>query len=670
MRSPAYIAAIDSLRALAVISVIIYHLHGAWLPGGFAGVDVFFVISGYVISRSLVTLPSSGFLGFTGAFYGRRIRRIVPALIVCLLVTSLLSALFIPNAWLSDANQRTGRFAFWGLSNFALMDMGDTYFAPRVEFNPYVHTWSLGVEEQFYLVFPAIFYCWLRYGNSPRPWLRVTSKSLLWVILIASLGYSAYLTFNAPAIAYYSLPSRFWELAAGAALMQLHVRGEGPGRVGERTQLILSLALIGACLCFADEAAFPFPWAIAAVLGSLGVIDLVTRSQRMNSALSWGPAVWVGKISYSLYLWHWPVFVLCRWTVGLDSWVTRVAAVAVTFALAWASYAWVENPFRKGSFVRHRPPRWIVVGGLCCVLVAWLGDQLVDRGHRRLTLSVTRDMASWYPVAGPSHDTGAGNTQCASPDAGAAGCDIKGPERHLFISGNSHAIAYEVMLGMLEHRAPIDVSDYRHPGCALLLLDAPMSDGTPECRKFYQSTLADIESQIQPGDIVFLPSLRLPRFADQFARYSDEEAVAKVDGEAARRDRERAVAEADGVLDRLVKRGATVILEAPKPLFKAPAFRCSDWFNRSNPICRSGLTMSREYLLHYRQPVLDAEIALSKRHEHVYVWDPFNVLCPQATCAAVVNRKPLFFDADHLSADGNRALYPDFVAFLKTHLDR
>jgi SGNH domain (fused to AT3 domains) len=362
------------------------------------------------------------------------------------------------------------------------------------------------------------------------------------------------------------------------------------------------------------------------------------------------------------------VFVLCRWTVGLDSWVTRAAAVAATFVLAWASYTWVENPFRKGTFVRNRAPRWIVVGGVCCVLLAWVADQMIDRGHRRLTLSVTRDMTSWYPVAG--HDEGVGNTQCASPDGAAAGCDIVGHERHLFMSGNSHAVAYEVMLGMLEHRAPIDVSDYRHPGCALLLLDAPMSDGTPECRKFYESTLTDIESQLKPGDIVFLPSLRLPRFADQFARYSDEEAVAQVDGESARHARQRAVEEADGVLDDLVRRGATVILEAPKPIFKAPAFRCSDWFNRSNPICRSGLTMSRDYLLHYRQPVLDAEIALSRRHEHVYVWDPFDVLCPKVTCAAVVDRKPLFFDADHLSAAGNRAVYPDFVAFLRTHLDR
>jgi hypothetical protein len=548
------------------------------------------------------------------------------------------------------------------------MDMGDTYFAPRVEFNPYVHTWSLGVEEQFYLVFPAVFFCWLRFRRSSVGWQRFACNALLTVLLIASLGYSAYVTFHAPGIAYYSLPSRFWELAAGAALLQLQIAGGGLLRARERIQLVLSVALIVGCLCFADEAAFPFPWAIAAVLGSVGFIDLVTRSERMNSALSWAPVVWVGKISYSLYLWHWPVFVLCRWTVGLDSWVARVAAVGATFALAWASYSWVENPFRKGTIIRNRAPRWIVAAGLACALVAWLGDQLIDRAHRRITLSVTRDMASWYPVSAPGRDTGTGNSQCAAP--GNTDCDITGHERHLFMSGNSHAIAYEVMLGILEHRSPIDVSDYRHPGCALLLLDAPMTDGTPECRRFYQTTLADIESQVKPGDIVFLPSLRLPRFADQFARYSDEEALEKLDGEPAKRDRQRAVDEADGVLDQLVSRGATVILEAPKPIFKAPAFRCSDWFNRRNPICQSGLTMSRDYLLHYRQPVLDAEIELSKRHAHVYVWDPFDVLCPKATCEAVVNRKPLFFDADHLSAAGNRAVYPDFVAFLRTHLDR
>jgi hypothetical protein len=166
---------------------------------------------------------------------------------------------------------------------------------------------------------------------------------------------------------------------------------------------------------------------------------------------------------------------------------------------------------------------------------------------------------------------------------------------------------------------------------------------------------------------VFLPSLRLPRLADQWTLYSETDALEQLYGEPGRQARQRALSEADGVLDRLVRRGAIVILEAPKPIFRAPAFRCSDWFNRGNPICAGGLTMPRDYLLHYRKPVLDAMIDLSRRHEHVLVWDPFDMLCPEVSCEAVVDGVPLFFDADHLSAHGDRVVYSDFVAFLKTH---
>jgi len=673
--SSAYVASIDSLRALAVISVIVYHLHGSWLPGGFAGVDIFFVISGYVISRSLVGLESKGFMGFAGAFYGRRIRRILPALIVCLLTTSLLATVFVPNAWLSDSNQRTGHYAFWGLSNYALMSMGDPYFAPRIEFNPYVHTWSLGVEEQFYLLFPAIFYGWLRSRNSASRWYRAASNSLLMLLLLVSLGYCAYATRNLPLIGYYSLTSRFWELAAGAALLQLHDTGHrlgGRGAALERVQLALSVVLMIGCLCFANEADFPFPWAIAAVFGSLGVLDLATKDSagaaRINSWLSWAPAVAIGKISYSLYLWHWPVLVLWRWTVGLDGWSTKVTAVAVTFALAWASYAWIENPFRRGPLLRGIAPRWIIAGGLCCALCAWSADKLLDRAHRRLTLSVTRDVGTWYPTSGQHFNDIETNRKCVSPGPVATqGCDITGPARRLFMSGNSHALAYEPMVSMLESRGPFEVINYRQAGCALLPLDVPMTDHSSQCQRFYQSTLADMQMRLRPGDIVFLPSLRLPRLADQWTLYSETDALEQLYGEPGRQARQRALSEADGVLDSLVRRGAIVILEAPKPIFRAPAFRCSDWFNRGNPICAGGLAMPRDYLLHYRKPVLDAMIDLSRRHEHVLVWDPFDVLCPEASCEAVVNGVPLFFDADHLSSHGDRVVYSDFVAFLKTH---
>lgn len=679
--SSSYIASIDSLRALAVLSVIVYHLRGSWLPGGFAGVDIFFVISGYVISRSMLALPSDGFVRFASAFYSRRIRRILPALILCLLTTSVLTALFIPDAWLSDSNQRTAWYAYWGLSNFELMDIGDAYFAPRIEFNPYAQTWSLGVEEQFYLFFAIIFFCWLRTRCSKTRWRRA-SNWLLIFLLLASLGYSAHATREAQLIAYYGLPSRFWELAAGAALLQLH---ESSGLLGvrssaiEKAQVALSAALIIACLCFAKESAFPFPWALTAVAGSVGLLDFVTRddtqSPRLSSWLKWPPAVWIGKISYSLYLWHWPVFVLCRWTIGLEAWSTRLSAVGATFLLAWASYTWVENPFRRGPLLRRVAPLVVIAGGFCCAYVSYSVDRALFRAHRHLSLSVTRDYHTWYPSSSPSSPDDERPKKCvssASPASDHSGgeCDITGSARQIFVSGNSHALSYETMLFMLEQRTPFNVTSYRLSSCTLLSLDIPMADDSARCRAFYESVIADIELRLHPGDIVFLPSLRLPRLATEWALLSEADALEKLNGGQARQSRQRAVDEANNVLDRLVRRGAIVILEAPKPIFRAPPFRCSDWFNRHNPVCEPGLTMSRDYLLAYRKPVLDAMTTLSQQHENVFVWDPFDSLCPKATCEAVVDGTPLFFDADHLSGHGNLVLYPDFVAFLKVHLDR
>lgn len=156
--TPAYIPGIDGLRAIAVLAVLIYHAdYLPWLPGGFTGVEMFFVISGYVISQSLSERTATGFGDYVLTFYRRRLLRLLPALLVVLMVSFLLSAMLLPQVWLSEQNNRTGMAAFLGLSNFVLAFNSETYFSPSVELNPYLHTWSLGVEEQFYLLFPGIW---------------------------------------------------------------------------------------------------------------------------------------------------------------------------------------------------------------------------------------------------------------------------------------------------------------------------------------------------------------------------------------------------------------------------------------------------------------------------------------------------------------------------------
>jgi peptidoglycan/LPS O-acetylase OafA/YrhL len=153
---------IDGLRALAVVSVVFYHTGAKWLPGGFLGVDVFFVISGFVVSASLADSSAPTFWGFLAEFYARRLARIAPALVVMLTFAAIAATLFIPKAWLSGISERTALGAFFGLSNRILQSNPDTYFAPRTEFNPYTHTWSLGVEEQFYVICPMLLFVWVR----------------------------------------------------------------------------------------------------------------------------------------------------------------------------------------------------------------------------------------------------------------------------------------------------------------------------------------------------------------------------------------------------------------------------------------------------------------------------------------------------------------------------
>ena len=166
---PQYFPHVDGLRALAVLAVIAYHLHPSLLPGGFAGVDLFFVISGFVVTASLAGHRGESLVSFLGRFYARRLARIAPALLAMLMPTTVAYVFLVPRAWLSGITESVGKAAFWGFSNWTLGAQSETYFAPRAEFNPYLHTWSLGVEEQFYLIAPLLLFGWGRWrGESGR----------------------------------------------------------------------------------------------------------------------------------------------------------------------------------------------------------------------------------------------------------------------------------------------------------------------------------------------------------------------------------------------------------------------------------------------------------------------------------------------------------------------
>ena len=182
----------------------------------------------------------------------------------------------------------------------------------------------------------------------------------------------------------------------------------------------------------------------------------------------------------------------------------------------------------------------------------------------------------------------------------------------------------------------------------------------PGCIEFARAATADIQRGAKSGDSIFFVSLRLWRFTDQWAKFNETEVLAKANSDTAKTWVRQARAEAPEWLTPLSAPGVRILFEAPKPIFKSPTFRCTDWFNAANPICRGGITQPRAALEALRAPMLASMRELAARNSAINIWDPFPVLCPGETCSAVVDGKPLFFDGDHLSAHGNMVLYPGF----------
>lgn len=649
MNSPAadkhHIFGIDSLRALAVLAVVVYHVQPRWLPGGFNGVDIFFVISGYVVAASLDRSSASTLSQFVLTFYARRLVRLYPALTLCLLASFLAAVLFIPASWLSTTTWWVGLQAFIGVSNIGLVWLDDGYFSPRAEFNPFTHTWSLGVEEQFYVVFPLLAYGWLKARSSSVSRLSVLALAAL---TMASLVFSAWSSVKRPDLAFYLLPSRFWELALGVALLGAHRRGYCLPKTALQSGICLLLGgtALAAGLLHPPQGGFPLPWALIPVGGAALAICAAASSRATGAeAVRWcleRPLfLYIGRLSYSMYLWHWPVLVLLRWTTGLESIGSVAVALVLTGALAALSYHLVELPTQRWfGAATTRPVRllgrgWALVAGVAVACVGLIAA--------RPMLSLTTPMkaaSDWYPNAHGSR---------LPKDTAAA--------RRLWVVGDSHAGAYAPMLEQFEKDSGARITMMWSAGCTAL---APTKD---PCRTFVARAMERLAREAKTGDVVFLPGLRGPRLSDQWTAFDYETRLLEEQSAGQLAAWQSAVSEARDQLQPLLQRGVRVLVELPKPVLPAPVFRCVDWFNRSNPVCRNGLTLDRGQVLRLSESARAALLDLQRQLPGLALWDPFPILCPGTRCRAIdPDGRPIFFDGDHLSRWGNEMLYPSFAA--------
>lgn len=645
-----YVPAIDGLRAIAVTSVIVFHLWPRMLPGGFTGVDIFFVISGFVVTASLIGKQFAGIREFAAYFYARRLMRIMPALIAMLLVTLLAAQLFIPDGWLSRAIPQTARFAFFGLSNIVLATDTDSYFGPQAGYNPFTHTWSLGVEEQFYLLFPLLLFWHQRLHSGPKA-VRVIA-----ILTVASLLLCAVLGQISGKFAFYLIFSRFWELGAGMLLCLTRERWLGWAQ-RQRWLSWAGLALVAIGFALPEGRWFPFPFALLPVLGTSALIAGIVAGTAPR-VLASKPLVATGLLSYSLYLWHWPVFVLFRWTSGLHTLSLQLTALAIAVAFAIASYFLIERPLRSSARIAAWPRGRVVRNALAGTVLAALAGFGLIAAHDRITLSVTGDRHAWY--AEPERALDPALSRCGLADAeqrlygghitiwSPRGC---APAFTIFVPADSHGLAYAPALRQFAAQFGAPVRLYFRAGCPYFKLIETHAQ-RPACKPYYDAVLADIRGSARPGDVVFLPGMRLTRLANQFE--GDTDLIGEHDDAIS----PAAFAEAKALAVQLSASGARLVLEAPKPIFPTPIFRCADWFNRWNPICAS-LTVPQPEMRARRAKVMRGMSELAVAVPALRLWDPLQILCPEDPCEALPGGRPLFFDGDHLSGLGNDRLYPD-----------
>lgn len=668
-REHQFIGGISGLRALAVLSVTLFHINAAWLPGGFVGVDVFFVISGFVVAHSVFGVRKASFSEYFLWFYRRRFLRILPAIFLYVLVIATLGVLFLPTSEVTKYIEVTGVSALFGASNFALLWKAGDYFAATSEYNTFTHTWSLAVEEQYYVLFPFFSYFMIiRQNVSERA--RTIMIVLAWAACLLSLVLAAWFTAHAREFAFYMLPTRLWELGIGFMLRYQGgaLVGRFDGRKAGATLVsILAFAVLVGSFLWTPADGFPFPGALLPCFATLALVGVVWLAPGgpIDRLLQTAPLRFFGDLSYSLYLWHWGVVVMMRWTVGLDTVGLQLFAIALMIVLALASYHLVEKPLRYDRrLAALGTPQFFGAYAVAGALIAVASLGLLHE-KPRVGFAASNDEAVWSPYMTPPGAPGScpvkvetnafqgGWRLDMTPSCGARS------DRSIFVIGDSHAGAYERMMNRVASQERQVVHLYTMGSCHVLPIAS--ADELPGCPKFRKAAEAEVLAKARPSDILFLPALYTPIYRKLWDAEISPDAGLTPDR---RTVSSAAVARSVEALRQFSDRDLAIILEAPKPALPTALFRCADWFNRGNDYCLPGWSVPLPVMEARRKAPLDALRQVADAVPGTRLWDPLPKLCPEGRCDGYFDGKPLYYDTHHLSGYGNEVLLPSFRAML------
>lgn len=643
--STAYRPEIDGLRAIAVIAVMIFHAHKSTLPGGFVGVDIFFVISGFLITTILYRELQQGTFSIIG-FYDRRIRRIFPALFTVILAC-------LPFAWalmtpdqLKDFSQSilaTGLF----LSNVYFM-LKTGYFEQSANQLPMLHTWSLAVEEQYYIFFPLI----LMAVVALRQKLLVP---VLWGLLIASLWLCLTWGQSRPMPNFFLLPTRGWELLAGALLAiyapRLRARLEGRTALRSGLEILGLLAIFHALFTLDEHDVFPGLSALPVVIGTVILIGVMGPQTLVGRILGSPVPVGLGLVSYSAYLWHQPLYAFARISFGTLSPLLLVGLFVLTFVLAYLSWRFIEGPFRDRSWLS---PGLVIGGGIATIAVfsgvgalghLWNGvPERFDAQTRVLVATAARS-----PKREECHTDGLDYL----PPAQA--CQYNDGPATWAVFGDSHGV--ELAIELAETLKPLGqaVQHLTFSGCPPAL---QFSIKNPGCEAWVKDALTSLEQQpdLQSVVIVYrhgyylygdetVPGTGVKHLAPTFITDADPQAA-----EAAY------WASLHAIVDRLKAAGKTVYLLTPIPELPVHIERLL--YDTRRPLearATSALISRGAY------DTRNAEILGHLSAMGATVIPLQEVLCDATACQTTKDGSSYYFDNNHLSLAGARQVVTHLV---------
>lgn len=621
MRQDSYRSDIDGLRAIAVLAVFLHHLSPGWLPGGFIGVDIFFVISGYLITSQVFQELREGSFSLK-RFYQRRINRIVPALFTVLLACVLVGSVLLSPVDLIRL-YHNALYALLGVSNLFIWLKYGNYFAADASEAPLLHTWSLGVEEQFYLLWPLMVL--LVYRFAPR--------YLLWLLgvgVVLAVGFSEYATGIFATAAYYLLPTRFFELMLGGWLAIWHVQHRPKVGAGQSLACTVSgyLAIAAPLWMLNEQSTFPGFNALWPCLGTLLLIQAGSGGGR-SPLLASRPMVFIGLVSYSLYLWHWPLIAYLNYLEVPMSVGLALLVMALALLLAWLSWRYVEKPFRR-SGVQLSFPRVVVrrfaLPVLGLAVLAGVGQWLDGFPQRfspqvlaleAMTLDKPAQNRRGCHVPNALYRTEP-NTDCR---LGAKKADLDG-----IMVGDSFANHFTGMVDLLAKRDNISLMDYTLDSCPPILgyrerMPAVYAD---HCALRNQRVFELIERNRYPY-VVLAGNWPPDEASGRLVEASLEKAVATS-------------GEVIVILDNpMIEKGATCPI---RQLMFGLTDACTV-AQRSRP----------QYWGHVKA-----------RFTNIRFIDPDQVICQAGQCSPMIDGKLLYLDPAHLNAVGSRFIGQTLLA--------